>query len=401
MQTKKILLFINFSCDLVKKQIFITTKLYFEGMRILVLNKYCPKHPLAGGAERRLAEVMQRIARKGHKIYLVCARYPGCSDEEFFSGMHIHRIGRKGSNNTVLVHLLGNLTLRKFVAQIKPDVILEDISPLPWFSPILTRTPKVIIVHHINSGVFFESQNFLSATAAYLLEKSIGIFYKKERIISISKSTTRKLEWMGINPENIVEIRDGIDFRKFAGKKSERFMEPTVLFLGRLESRKGADLLINTFDYVKKQIPSVSYIIAGNGKERKRLEGLAHGRKGIRFMGFVSEDKKKELLRKSWLIAVPSRAEGYGIAVLEAGCCRTPAVANSVPGLSDSVIPEKTGILTNCREPIEFSESIIALLRDGKKRERLGRNAFAFARLHSWESCAEDTLKVLKEVAGR
>ncbi|PIN82900.1 glycosyl transferase family 1, partial [Candidatus Micrarchaeota archaeon CG11_big_fil_rev_8_21_14_0_20_47_5] len=47
-----------------------------------------------------------------------------------------------------------------------------------------------------------------------------------------------------------------------------------------------------------------------------------------------------ELLRKSWLIAVPSRAEGYGIAVLEAGCCRTPAVANSVPGLSDSVIPE-------------------------------------------------------------
>ena len=368
-------------------------------MRILALNKYCPEHPLAGGAEKRLLEVMRRIAAKGHEVHLVSAMFPGAKREETCCGIHIHRIGLKSSGNTVLVHALGVLNLNKFISRIKPDVVFEDISPLPWFSPLLTRKPRVIIVHHINGKIFFESQNFFAASIAYLLEKSIGLFYREEKIISISASTTKALLKMGIPEKNITEIKDGIGFNEFQGGKFTRFSGPTVLFLGRLESRKGADFLIDTFDSVKKQIPDVNYIIAGEGKERRHLEKMAEGKKGIMFAGFVKGRKKIELLKKSWILAAPSRVEGYGISVLEAACCGTPCIANSVPGLSYSVINNKTGILANCRDGKEFSEKIIALLKDKKKRERLGRNARSFAKLHSWERCAQETLSLLKEAA--
>jgi glycosyltransferase involved in cell wall biosynthesis len=368
-------------------------------MRILALNKYCPKHPLAGGAEKRLREVMRRIAAKGHDVHLVSAMFPGAKRDEFYCGVNIHRIGLKNSDNTVLVHALGVLNLNRFISRIKPDVIFEDISPLPWFSPLLTKKPKVIIVHHINGKVFFESQNFLAAAIAYLLEKSIGLFYRKEKIISISPSTTYSLLKMGIPQKSITEIKDGIDFNEFQKGKFTKFKEPTVLFLGRLEKRKGADFLIRTFDAVKKQVPNVRYIIAGNGKEKKHLEKMAEGTERIIFPGFVKGINKIELLKKSWILAVPSRTEGYGISVLEAACCETPSVANSVPGLSDSVMNNKTGILANCRDNKDFSEKIIALLKDKKKRAFLGRNARAFAKLHSWESCSKETLSLLKEAA--
>jgi len=370
-------------------------------MRILVLNKYCPKHPLTGGAEKRLLEVMKRIAAKGHEVHLVSAMFPGAKKDEFYCRIHIHRIGLKSSSNTVLVHVLGMLSLRIFISKINPDVIFEDISPLPWFSPILTRKPKVIIVHHINGKVFFESQNFFAAVVAYLLERSIGLFYRNEKIISISNSTTQSLLKMGIPEKNIIEIKDGIDFNEFKKGKFIKFKDPTVLFLGRLESRKGADFLIKTFDIVKKQIPDVKYIIAGDGKERKHLESMAEGKDGILFAGFVKGEKKIRLLKRSWILAVPSRIEGYGISVLEAACCGTPAVANSVRGLSDSVINNKTGILANCRDKKEFSEEIIALLKDKKKRARLGQNARSFAKLHSWEKCSKETLRLLKEAASK
>jgi len=366
-------------------------------MKILIFNKYCPRHPLAGGAEARLREVMRRIVKEGHEIHLLCARFPGSRKEEYAYGMHIHRIGSENSCNTVMVHLLGVLKARTFIRKISPDILLEDISPLPWFMPIITKKPKVVIIHHLNEGVFFQSQNFLFALFAYLLEKSMFIFYKNQKIITINDYVAGRLLKSGFKRENIVLVHDGVDAKKYQPNKKLQAKFPSVLFLGRLEKRKGADLLIRTYDLVKKEIPNVKYYITGDGKERKKLESLAKGKKDIIFKGFLEEKQKIKQLQSSWILAAPSRAEGYGLAVLEANACGIPAIANNVPGLRDSVKNGKTGFIVNCSDRNAFSEKILMLLKYRRLREKLGKEARIWAEKHSWEETAEKTLKALKE----
>jgi glycosyltransferase involved in cell wall biosynthesis len=365
-------------------------------MKILVFNKYCPKHMLAGGAEMRLSETMERIARKGHEIHLVSALFPGAKKEEFFSGMHVHRIGLKNSDNTVLVHILGALKVREFAFRINPDVILEDISPLPWFSPISASKPKLIIIHHINGGVFFQSQNLIAASVAWILERSIGLFYRKERIIAISASAKKQIERIGIQANRISVIKDGVDSRKYRPCIKNKAKKPTILFLGRLEKRKGADLLINAFHLVKKIVPEAECIIAGTGKEENHLRKMAAGTQGIFFAGKVEGKKKLAILNSAWIFAAPSRTEGYSLAVLEANACGVPAVANSCPGLSDSVIHNKTGLVADAEDKKAFAGAICSLLIDSKKRTALAKNAVAWAKMHSWDKCAEETLEALE-----
>ncbi|MEM3585236.1 MAG: glycosyltransferase family 4 protein [Candidatus Woesearchaeota archaeon] len=368
-------------------------------MRILIFNKYCPKHPLAGGAEFRLYEVMKRIALKGNKVYLVSAIFPGAKRKEILDGIHIYRIGLRTAYNTLFVHILGVFSMRRWVNRFKPEIIFEDISPLPWFSPLIVpKNKKVIIMHHLNGKTFFKTQSLIKAAIAYILEKSVFVLYKKERIIVINKYLEEKLKNEGF--QDMIRIEDGVDTKKYVPNKRIKTRNPTVIFLGRLDKRKGAHLLLKTYQKVKESIPNVEYWIAGDGVERKKLEQMAirigelgHG---IKFLGFKSGSEKIRIIQKSWLIAVPSLAEGYGLAVLEANACGVPAIANNVPGLSESVIHEKTGILVDCSNTEIFAKRIIEILKDKKRLDKMGGNARKFALNYSWDECAEKTLQVLK-----
>ncbi|MGB9748634.1 MAG: glycosyltransferase family 4 protein [Candidatus Woesearchaeota archaeon] len=365
-------------------------------MRILIINKYCPKHPRAGGAEERLKQLCIRLERLGHEVYLLSARFPGSKDYEFYAGTHIYRIGLKNSYNTFLIHILGLFYASFFARKIKPDIVYEDISPLPWFTPLTMRKRKrVVIIHHINKNVFFKTQWFSFALLGYILEQSIRFFYKRERIITVGPSTTREVLKMGFRKENIFEIRDGVDVREYSYSKS-KFKKPTVLFLGRHELRKGLDLLIKTYDFVKKEIPAVEYIILGDGKERKNFEKMAEGKEDIVFKGFVKGKKKIDFLKKSWVLAVPSRTEGYCIAVLEANACGTLAIGNNVEGLRDSIINNKTGFLVNCYDSKEFANKIIEVLKNKKLRETMSWNARKWAEKHDLDLMARKTIEIFE-----
>ncbi|NIA03981.1 MAG: glycosyltransferase [Nitrospiraceae bacterium] len=367
-------------------------------MKIFILNKYDAKHPRAGGAEARLREMCLLLNKKGHEVYLLSAMYPRAKRREFVSGTNIFRIGFKNSYNVVFIHILGFLYAPFFIRKIRPDIIYEDISPLPWFTPLtMPHKKKVIIIHHINAGFFFKTQFLPLAIIAYVVEQSIRLFYKRERIITVSPSTTKELLKMGFNKKNLYEFRDGVDFDKYHPGKS-KFKEPTVLFLGRLDKRKGLDLLIKTYDYVVRKIPNVRYIIIGDGKDGREFKDLARGKSRIEFKGFVSGNEKLNYLKKSWILAVPSRTEGYCMAVLEAGACKLPVIANNVSGLRDSVIHNKTGLLVNCYNTKEFADAIVYLLTNKKLRVRFGENARIWALKHDWNKVVDKTLKLMKQV---
>src|SRR5262249_41256318 len=119
---------------------------------------------------------------------------------------------------------------------------------------------------------------------------------------------------------------------------------PTVLTLARIVAAKHTELLVDAV----AALPGVRLVVAGTGPgldavhERVRAWGI---RDRVGLLGFVDEDEKVRLLQTSHVIASASEKEGWGLTVLEAAACGTPAVATDVPGLRDAVRNGETGLL--------------------------------------------------------
>jgi glycosyltransferase involved in cell wall biosynthesis len=115
----------------------------------------------------------------------------------------------------------------------------------------------------------------------------------------------------------------------------------------------------------------------------------------------VGEEEKLRLLRRAWLHVLTSSKEGWGISNLEAAACGTPSVSTDVPGLRESVLHGETGLLVPHGNVPALADAIGGLIRDPTARERLGRQARAFAERFSWNGSADGVEAALREVVGQ
>jgi glycosyltransferase involved in cell wall biosynthesis len=123
--------------------------------------------------------------------------------------------------------------------------------------------------------------------------------------------------------------------------------------------------------------------------------------KSVEFCGFVSEERKKELLQMAWIGAQTSTIEGWGLGVIEAAACGTPTVASDSPGLRESVRDGETGILVPHGDVDALKKNISCLLADASLRETMGTAARAWARQFSWKEMAHHSLQFLERAAGQ
>jgi glycosyltransferase involved in cell wall biosynthesis len=106
---------------------------------------------------------------------------------------------------------------------------------------------------------------------------------------------------------------------------------PTIVYLGRLTRAKRVDHLIRAFSRVKERIPDARLWVAGDGYMRKDLESISGP--DCSFFGRVSDENKRHLLERAWVLVQPSIFEGFSLVVIEANANGTPAVAFQVSAL--------------------------------------------------------------------
>jgi glycosyltransferase involved in cell wall biosynthesis len=166
-----------------------------------------------------------------------------------------------------------------------------------------------------------------------------------------------------------------------------------------LKKYKSVEQLLQALPSVVARVPQLKVLIIGEGDDRPRLEAIArelHLQHVVEFLGFVSEETKKELLQKMWFKVTTSSKEGWGLTVLEANACGTPVIASNVEGLRDAVRDGETGLLYEFGNVADLTGKIIQLLTDGDLRLRLTANAIAWAKKFDWERSAEETLRLLE-----
>jgi len=367
------------------------------GLRILVVNWLDRLNPQAGGAEVHLHEVFGRLSAKGHRVTLLCSGWSGASSSEEVDGIEVHRSGRRYTFG-----LTAPAAYRRRLSRLTFDVAVEDLNKVPVFARLWARAgAHAAVVHHLFGVTAFRAANPLLAAATWLLERPVPLLLKGLPCVAVSQSTKDDLVARGVSAKGIRVIPNGVDLTA-ARYGLARFPRPTALYLGRLRAYKGIDHLLRATDRLRDRGVDLDVIVAGEGDDRSRLEGIARDlglESRVRFAGFVTEEEKQELLARSWLHVHPSPKEGWGLTNLEAAAAGTATVASDSPGLRDSVEDGVTGFLVEHGNVGAMAEAIGRLL-DPAVRDRLGAQARAFAERLGWDRAADEFEEWLAEVTG-
>ncbi|MBI1808841.1 MAG: glycosyltransferase family 4 protein, partial [Gemmatimonadetes bacterium] len=311
-------------------------------MRILVVNWQCRENPLAGGAEIHLHEIFERLAGRGHEVTLLCGGWKGAPPTATLGGIETLRVGTR-QTFALKVHRYWkeHLNERPF------DILVEDINKAPLYTPLWGATAKTVAcVPHLFGGTVFQELSLPLATAVWLSERPIPLVYHDVPFQAISESTADDLAARGIPRRHVQVIYPGVSFRHYTPDASRRAPTPTFSYIGRLKKYKGVDLVIRAFAALRRQDAVLE--IAGAGDYRGALETLARSLdlgERVRFLGFISEEEKIALLRRSWAVSLASPKEGWGLTNVEAAACGTPVVASDSPGIRESVRDGGTGFL--------------------------------------------------------
>jgi len=192
--------------------------------------------------------------------------------------------------------------------------------------------------------------------------------------------------------DELLHRRSGITSANGAGR-------PYVLFLGRLNWKKGIDRLIPAM----AQVTNADLLLAGNDEEnyRPELEALAL-RCGVinrvRFLGSVDDKKKWSLLSSAQLLALPSYSENFGNVVLEAMAVGCPVIVTPEVGIANLVQEARCGIVTR-GDPENFGVEIRRLLSDRELRKSMGKEGRRVVETqYTWRSIARQMLELYSDV---
>lgn len=365
-------------------------------MKILWFTWKDVTHPHAGGAEVVNEEIAKRLVKDGHEVVFIVGGYNGCTYEDYIDGYKVYRVGNRYS--TYFYAYL--LYRKKFVGW--ADLVIEEINTLPYFTKLFVKEPKALVIYQLCEKVWFYQMPFPISLIGYFLEKIYIRFLKNMFVVTISKSTKDNLCEYGFLPNNINIITMGSN-SSFIGEVSldEKFNEPTIVSLGRINSMKRTIDQIKAFELTKKIIPSLRLFIIGNVEpdyEKKFHTALERSqyKDSIYYLGRISLEKKTDILKKSHLILVTSVKEGWGLIVTEAGSQGTPAIVYNVDGLRDSVVDGVTGIICDENTPQNLSNKINLVLSDDSLYSQLSTEALSMSKKINFNACYEDFKKVLK-----
>ena len=155
---------------------------------------------------------------------------------------------------------------------------------------------------------------------------------------------------------------------------------PDVLFVGSLHRTKGADVLLDAWTHVLREIPGAKLRIVGYGPMETELRRSTAGLPSpaaVRFDGRVTRAEVAQAMDEARLLVVPSRSEGLGLVILEAMARGRPVIASNVGGIPELVIDGETGVLVPPEREDLLADAIVALLKDSDRCERLGRQGRA------------------------
>ena len=232
---------------------------------------------------------------------------------------------------------------------------------------LLTRklpVPVVVTCHHTYRQQYRHIKSQFWKRLFVPFEKRT--YRLASRIICVSDATRRALiDSYGVPPERTMTVYNAVDTAKFHPLNLVKGPH-TVVYVGRLDHRKGIEFLIRSLPLVRERIPEVRLIVGGKGAYLEKMKALVEQlglQQNVAFLGFVPDGELNELYNKGQCVVVPSVFEGFGITVIEALAAGTRVVGSDVDGIREILASGEYGRLAPYGDRRALAEAVIAELQ--------------------------------------
>jgi phosphatidylinositol alpha-1,6-mannosyltransferase len=269
------------------------------------------------------------------------------------------------------------------------------------FIKLVKRIPYLLYAHGEEIQMGLTSRKF-----RWLIPR---IYNAASVIIANSRNTQALLQNIGVSPAKLHVIHPGVNLQHFHnGKQSAQMIRekyhlvdvPVLLTVGRLQRRKGHDMVIRALPLIKAKFPRATYLIVGAGEELVYLQALVDEigvADSVIFTGAVADDELRGYYAACEVFVMPNREidgdiEGFGMVYLEASAAGKPVIGGRSGGTSDAILDGITGLRVDGTSVAEIAHAVIALLNDpGTSRIMGERGRLWVARDFTWESIVDKT----------
>ena len=358
-------------------------------------------HPQGGGSERYLERVGAELARRGSRVTLITARYRGAPRRQMSDGIRVLRGGGR-----LTVYLRAALTLgaarvgRGRLAGYRPDVVVDTQNGVPFFASAVTGSPTVVLVHHCHREQWPVAGPVLSRIGWFVESRLSPRVHRRNRYVTVSEPSAAELVDLGVDRDRITVVRNGVDPVPRGVPARVEHARRRLIVVSRLVPHKQVEDALTAVARLRDHGVDVHLDVVGGGWWADELRDAAAGlgiNDRVVFHGHVDDVRKHELLASADLHLMPSRKEGWGLAVIEAAQHGVPTVGyRSSAGLTDSVVDEVTGVLVD--DVDDLVDTVAALVDSPQRLATLGDAARVRSQDYSWSLAADGFADVFRSL---
>lgn len=316
----------------------------------------------SGGLGTYLKNLAQRLKDAGWIVTIIVTDSKSSFFDASFNAFECHDLtvlplsGKKIWAAVNLIH------------KIAPDILLlNHCSLLQYALPLLEQSVKPIVVLHSDDVRYYSTASFFADRIFRWIAPTAGV---RDMFISFLQSR---------NSNRIRLIPHGVDNAIYHSAVKEQHKDKCVTFVGYLDRNKGVDLLIPIFEAVSARFPDAAFAVVGIGPMRDELERQAKTgvlRDKCIFTGLISPPEVADILRRSAVFLLPTRIEGFGLAIAEAMMCGAVPVVTRISGVTDQLMDnDKSGFLVDQDDVAGFVKAINTILADDSLRQGLSETA--------------------------
>ncbi|MDD4902451.1 MAG: glycosyltransferase [Patescibacteria group bacterium] len=317
---------------------------------------------LPGGAEKMAVDLAKFADRGLFSVEVLCLRAGGIWEEELRRAQIPFTV--IGSLRHPIIFDFFKIV--GFIRAFSPDIVQTHLFGADFYGRLAAKLAGVKRIISTEQNLNW-NENWLKKIAKYWTAK-LAV-----KIVAASGAIKKYLiDQEGVEAGKIEVIYNGVEIEKFLNNsRAYEATSPVVGTIGRLTRQKGFDYLLKSV----ANIPEIEVLIAGEGEERESLL------QGIKELGLERRVKlvgvRKDVagfLNSLDIFVLPSRWEGFGIVILEAGLSGLPVIASGVDGILEIISDNEDGLLFAPGNSEDLAAKLKKLLSDPAERARLGKN---------------------------
>jgi phosphatidylinositol alpha-mannosyltransferase len=355
-----------------------------------------------GGVNNHVHHLAERFAAVGHEVRIIApsSRLSGLSPHAIVLGSP-RAIPAGGSVARMSLSPRLAAPVRSILAEERFDVVHVH-EPLVSFLPItFLRFSEAI-----NVGTFHAARESGARLYAYTRRLLKAGFRRLDGKIAVSQAAARLVQGHFAGYYNI--IPNGVEVERFAAPQApipglDDGMV-NILFVGRLEKRKGLRYLLRGFEIVKAQRPDTRLVVVGSqdARQKQAYERLVResGLRDVVFAGYVSNEDLPRYHHSAQIFCAPNTGnESQGIILLEAMAAGKPVVASNLNGFAEVITHGVEGLLVRPQDGSALGQALLELVDNPDLRAQMGAKSSERARHYSWERVSQQVLSYYERLA--